>query len=39
MTAAINWIGHALIEIADWLDMPVLTGWLYRIGNRLEAMQ
>lgn len=39
MTRALNWLGYALIELGDWLDTPVLTGWLYRIGNRLEAMQ
>lgn len=39
MTPILNRIGYALIDIGDWLDMPVLTGWLYRIGNRLETMK
>jgi len=39
MIRALNAIGHALIEFGDWLDMPVLTGWLYRIGSKLELME
>lgn len=35
----LNWLGHALIEFGDWLDMPVLSGWLYRVGSRLEMME
>jgi hypothetical protein len=39
MTNAINWIGWFLIEVGDWLDMPLVTGRLYRTGSRLEAME
>jgi hypothetical protein len=39
MTSALNAIGHGLIKLGDWLDMPVLTGWLYRIGAKLELME
>jgi hypothetical protein len=39
MTRTLNAIGYGLIELGDWLDMPVLTGWLYRIGAKLELME
>jgi hypothetical protein len=39
MRSAFNAIGHALIEFGDWLNMPVLTGLLYRIGAKLELME
>ena len=29
-------LGYYLIEFGDWLDMPIITGWLYRVGSRLE---